>query len=274
MEKEYTISIGWKIFMITVAVFLIGFSIFLLSLGTGKNNNDLIFLMPLTIFIGGIWLIAQQIRRKIIITDSDITSISAFTSKKIEINNIKGCRVGEKTIVIVPLSSNDSQITINSYDVLSQSDELVRYFREFKNQDALDLENEQKQILEDTSLGFTKEDREQKLSKAKYVSLSYNAVGFVLAFIMLFNDSKLSIVILLLYPLLGLIIMIFSKGLIKFLSNSKRSVYGFTMLGIFLPSIFLLFKSLFEYTTINNDHLWLPFLSTSAVFYIIIYNWY
>jgi len=37
MEQEYTISTGWKIFMITVAIFLIGFSMFLFSMGEGKK---------------------------------------------------------------------------------------------------------------------------------------------------------------------------------------------------------------------------------------------
>jgi hypothetical protein len=272
MEKEYTISIGWKIFMITVAVFLIGFSIFLLSLGTGRNNNDLIFLMPLTIFIGGVWIIIQQIKSKIIITDTEITRVNAFSAKEIAINDIKGCRVGSKVIVIVSSNPNSSNITINNYDVLRNSDELAKYFREtFKNQDSVDLENEHAKALQDTKLGVTEGERENALKKAKYVSWSYNIIGVVIGLTMLFDDAKPSVIMFLLYPLLGILMMVFSKGLIKFLSNNKRSVYGFTMLGIFLPSIFLLFKSLFEYTTINNDHLWLPFLFISAILFILLY---
>jgi hypothetical protein len=116
MEREYTISTGWKIFMIIiVAIFLIGFSMFLFSMGEGKSNTPLIFLLPLAVLLLGIWIIAQQIRKKVIITDQSIIRINAFTTREIAIKDIKGCRVAQKVIVIVPLSPNDSKIVINNY---------------------------------------------------------------------------------------------------------------------------------------------------------------
>ena len=273
MEQEYTISTGWKIFMITVAVFLIAFSLFLFSMGEGHANSPLIFLMPITIIIGAVWIIAQQIRKKLIITDDTITRINAFSTVEISIKDIKGCRVGEKVIYIETSSADNPKVTINNYDSLSNSDELAKYFKEkFKNLDLVDLEAAKEKVLNDNSLGFTQEEREKKLKNAKIIAWIYNIVGFILGLSLIFADNTaLVVIVLLCYPVLSIIIMLFSKGLVKFLSNSKISVYGFTMLGFLLPSFVLLLKSLSEYTVNSYSHLWLPFFVISSVFFAVLY---
>ena len=56
------------------------------------------------------------------------------------------------------------------------------------------------------------------------------------------------------------------------MSNSKRSVYGFTMLGILIPGFVLMIKSLFEFDLFRTDHLWLPFLLITVVFIVLLYT--
>jgi len=272
MEQEYTISTGWKIFMISVATILIGFSIFLFSLGEGKSNNPFIILLPISILIGGIWIIVQQIRKKIIITDESITRINAFGSKEIAIKDVKGCRIGDKVIYIEAVSVDNAEITINNYDLLGNSEELKNYFKEnFKDIDAIDLENEREKMLKNTALGVTEKDREAAVIKAKQIGWIYNILGMILGFSLIVVDSKLAVWALMFYPLIGILVIVLSKGLIKFVSNSKTSVYGFTMLGFLLPAFVLLIKSLGSYDFYQYNNFWLPFFGISIFIFIILY---
>jgi hypothetical protein len=62
----------------------------------------------------------------------------------------------------------------------------------------------------------------------------------------------------------------FSKGLIKFLSNSKRSVYPWMVLGFLIPVFTMLIKSLGEYDLSGYEHLWLPFITASSIMSILL----
>ena len=272
MEQEYTISTGMKILYGSIATGAFVFSIVLFNM-PNHSGGQAVLLIPFLFLAGSVLIIINLFKRKVIITDDSITNINVFSKKELLLSDIKGCRVGQKVISLEPVSSEQSKITISNYIDLKDNDLLASWVRgNFKDLDAADLKAEKEALLQNTDLGFTEEDRAAKLKKVKEITVLYNLVGLVVGFGAIFFDNTKPIVILLMcYPLLGVILMAFSKGLMKFLSNNKRSVYGFTLLGVILPGFILFIKSLSEYSLLTNDHLWLPLILMAAIIFTCLY---
>jgi hypothetical protein len=231
-----------------------------------------VLIFPLILIIGSIWVTVNIIKRKIIIYDDRILLINAFSIKEVAIANIRGARVGEKVIYLELLSETDNKVTITNYIDFMDSDGLAKYFKEnFQDLNSLDLVAEKQRMLKNNELGYTEGERQQKLVNARNIATAYNITGMIIGFSMIFADSNPAVLTLLLYPVVGLLIIVFSNGLIKFLSDSKRSVYAFVMLGFVLPCFILLIKSLFSFSLFNINHLWFPAFAISAVVFSLLY---
>lgn len=268
--EEFSNSVGWKIFYSILAIFMIGFSLFLLNIGNSKAGNR-VLAIPAFLVLFAVLLVVNKFRSKIIISADSIISINMFGFKELNTANIKGCRFGEKVIYIVPNSSSDPQITIRGYSDLSNSEYLAKWLREnFKDLDAEDLTIEQNKLLQDGRLGSTQEEREEKIKRIKQLAMTYNITGMILGIAAIFFDNYFVTIILISFPLMGILLMIFSKGLVKFVS-SKRSAYSYTMLGFLLPSFTMLIKSFSEYEISQYENLWLPFIIVTILLLTLLY---
>jgi hypothetical protein len=270
MEQEFSNSKGYKIFYSIAAFLMIGFALFLLSLDRSRTGDGLLA-FPTVIFLLALWIIVSQIRRKIIISDDGIISINAFGTKEITATNVKGCRITPKVIVIESAAPNHIKITINNYSDLADSEDLAKWLKEnFADLNEVDLKQEQEKLANDTSLGATEEERNKKIEKAKQISIAYNIWGGVGGFAMLFFSNKFTVLFLFLYPLAGILVMQFSSGLIKFVSDSKRSVYWFIVIGFMVPAIMTLVKSIGDYEIYRfQNALILIIISTLFVFFLL-----
>ncbi|MGZ3755468.1 MAG: hypothetical protein ACXVAY_01035 [Mucilaginibacter sp.] len=272
MEQEYTIGTGTKIFYGALAVGLFGFGLFLFSMKGNADVSPFFYILPLLIIAGSILIFINIIRRKIIIYDDRIICISLFTNKELALADIKGCRIGQKVIYLEPLSNDVAKITIANYIDFGNSDDLVDWARDnFKDLDAADLEDEQNKVLNDTALGATERERTSALKQAKRVATSYNIIGGIIGLGLIAFDNYWSSVLLISYPVIGVLVMATSKGLIKFLSNPKRSVYGNIMIGFFMSSLIMLFKSLDSYNLLQLTNAWLPFWVVAFVICCLLY---
>ena len=273
MEQEYTVSTGFKIFYGVIAIFLLGFSIFLFSMGEGKADTPLIYSIPILSLISSILLIITQVKRKVIISDQSIIKVNAFSRKELLFSAIKGVRVGQKAIQIEPFSASDPKISIGNYLDYKDSGEMRKWLEEhFTDIDKADLDEQQNKLLADQSLGITVQDREAKLTNARKIAMAYNIVGIILGFSMIFcRDNMVTFFVLLLFPLLGIVIMALSGGLIKLLSNKKRSPLPWIMLGFEMPAIIVLFKSMGDYDLYEYNNIWLPFLMFALVIVVLLY---
>jgi len=271
MEQEYTISTGMKIFYSLVAMAMFVFSVYLINI-YNPSVSYAVLLLPLFLAAGAVLIIVNLVKRKVIIDAHSVLCISLFSRKELGFTLIKGCRIGQKIIHIEPFSTKDPTIIIRNYIDFKKSDELAGWIKNnFKDLDSIDLKEEQQKLLQNTGLGLTEAERQETLKKAKNIAIIFNIIGLVSGFVMIFFNNKLSSIILLSFPLIGDVIMIFSKGVIKFLSNYKRSVYPSVMLGMVLPSFMLLIKSLGEYTIFKSNNLWLPALIISGIMFALFY---
>jgi hypothetical protein len=271
MEQEYTISTGTKIFYGLLAAGMLVFAVYLFDI-RNPSVSEGIMLFPILIIAGSVLIVANFIKRKVVIYDDSILVISLFKEKELDFKNIKGCRIGSKLIVIEPVSPEYSRILIGNYIDFGGSSQMTAQIKEkCKDLDAEDYENERKQLLQDTSLGFSETDREAKLKNAKTIAIIYSIGGWGVFALALFTDSKIGIIIAMLYPFLGFGLMWYSKGVIKVITNIKTSVYPHIMVG-FMPTAMLLgIRGITLYDTFDAWNILLPSVILSAIMFAAVY---
>ena len=267
MEKEFTIATGWKVFYGVFALLIGAGAIFILIAGF-KSENSLPAAIAGGLIIAGLAaLIGGQLRKKVIVSAGRIINTNVLQTKEIPVASVKGCRIGPKVIVIEPHSPNHPKITINNYSDFNNSEALVDWLKKnFKDLNAADLGEARERLLQDTHLGATKEEREAKIKNAKWIAIIYSAIGFALVFATIpFDQNKAVALFLVIYPLLGIVIMACSGGLIKVLSDTKKSVYSFIFLGLAGPVMGLCFSDAFDYNILQYGNFYLPVLAVCLV---------
>jgi hypothetical protein len=263
MQEEFTLPIYYKIFYCLLGAGLVGLSIFMII---HPNKGIPTFLIALVITAVGLLLIANGARRKVTIENDVITCIDLFNTREIAVGDVKGVRTGAKTIVIESNIAGQAPILIRNYIQLSDSFQLLSYLRDtFQDLDAANLKEEQSNLLQDLNLGFTTEERQAKLNNAKTIGLAYNIAGIVLAVLGLFLRQPMFTVLLIVYPLLSIVVIVTSKGLIKFLSDKKRSLYPFVFLGFIFPTMVTSIKAMVDFHIYSYDNFWLPFAGVVCI---------
>ncbi len=262
MKQEYRISTWQKVFYGLIAFIILGLALFLFNLP--KAKNAFLILIPLFLLFISTLIVINFVKRKLVISENSILCVNLFSRKELKLTAIKGYRLNGKFIKIEPISENDAIISIRSYTDLEDNIKITNWLaKNFTDLDAFDLETEHQKLLKDKSLGFSENERSEKIKNTKEICLAYNIISSFLAFIMLFIDQLFSYFILLALPLIG-IVLLYSFKLIKFISNPKRSMYGYIFIGFGVPCFFLLLKTS-EFNILNLDNILLPIGITSCI---------
>jgi hypothetical protein len=273
MQQEFTLSTWFRIFYYLLSLVMLGFAIMIIALPRNNNSNAVLYFFPLLMAGGGILIAISAAKRKVVITNSSIASTNVFGTREIAINDIKGCSITNKQIVIESKSANTPNVIIRNYPDFNNSYEMVSYLKSnFEDLDALNIQDETNKLLQDTSLGFTPEERERKLANANKIAIIYTVVGVMTIIAAIFFDSINTTILLMIYPLLAIVIMATSNGLIKFISNKKRSVYPFVLVGFFVPAIILLATATRNSRIYSFDNLWLPVIALGIAVFALIYR--
>ncbi|MCO5945672.1 hypothetical protein [Mucilaginibacter flavidus] len=271
MEVEFTRSFYWKIFYCAMAV---GFALFV-DIGfiqSQVKDQPALILFPLLSTLFGILVVISQFISKVIISADYIVKINITGKRKLLTINVKGVSIGEKYISIIPISDDYKKITINNYIDYPDSEDLTSWLKEnFADLDAAALKDQQAKVLTDPRLGATEIERKRKLTAAKIVAVVYSIIGVVLGAFGIASQNNFVVYLLMGYPLAGVLITGLNP-LIKFVSNSKRSVYPFIMVGV-LPPVFILFISaLSEFEIYNHQNAWLPFFGIAATLFFLFFK--
>lgn len=272
MEAEYTISSPKQLFYGIFSAFLFAMAIVFLVLSF-RQPGGLPIVSPIIIcFVLLAVLVGGQLRKKVIISADRVVATNVLQTKELATADIKGCRIGAKTITIESVSPSGPKITINNYSDFIDNGDLKKWLQDnFKDLDAADLSEEQDELLNDGRLGATKQERETKITRSKWVGWSYMAIGMFLGFVCIpFDKNPAVVIFLILYPLAGILIMALSKGLIKFISNTRRSVYSFTALGIFMPAFVLCLTGSLGYNVYQYHNAFLPAIVVCMAMFALI----
>jgi len=254
--EEFRNATSLKIVNCILATVIVGVSLFLFTIDFSRSGYGFL-IFPIFFLLLAVFIVLNVFRRSISISAEKIIVISIFYRKEVNTANIKGYRKTKKYLIIETFSPENPTLTINGFSDLGNSEVLVAWFEtNFTDLDTLELKEKQDQILHDSSLGVNEEERKEKLVKAVLYSRIYNMTGVAVAIGALLIDNYLLIIILLLYPFIGIILLNFGEGLIKFVANSKRSPYPFIIFGLFTTAFMQLIKCLFFYNILDYQHVW------------------
>ncbi len=272
MNREFTISAGWKIFSVILALLLVGLSVLVIT--KASPNNAAVYFVPVLFIIVAVAVVLPSFKRTLIITDTTITNVDVFKTTTIEIADVKGMRFGPKgKSVYLESKSGAPKLTIANYDNFGDSADLIAWLKaNFKDEDAIAYQQELDHILADTNLGFTVEDRQAQLNKARNVAYGYNIGGGILVAAAIIGQGGQPVVdiLTLVYPILSIGIIVTGKGLIKFFDKKKSPYYNISI-GMIAP-VFGQLVSLSNYHVLQYDNFWLPFIGVALVLTAVFYQ--
>jgi len=159
-------------------------------------------------------VVINVVRKKVIVEEDRITYIGLFSQNKLLFSSIKEYRIGYKNIYLEPLLRGDPTIVIGHYRDLENGLELMQWIKEaFPDLNTMDLVSQRAMVLTNALWGATEEARKKTLSKAHTLTLIYNIASFPLVLTLVLGGNKTSLVLLLVYPFVGILLIMSGRGL-------------------------------------------------------------
>jgi len=273
MEQEFTTSTGYKIVYGLFAFALLVGSIIMLVNIAGAANGSALLIFAVVTFAAAAAVSINLYKRKVIVADESVSYTSIWGSKEFLKADIKGFRVGEKAISIESVEDGYGKIAIRDYTSIGSYKELIKWLDEhFTDLNAVDYAAERNEILQDTSLGRTEEDRDSILKKSRQLTMYYGFGGLGLFFFTVYAhiSNPILAIITLLYPFAGVVIMGTSKGIIRLFAK-KNSAYPAIFMGLFLSSMAALLQSVMNSEILSYDNLWLPVIVFAVICFAVLY---
>lgn len=126
--KEYKIAKFWAIFIYITAPFLFGLFIWVLLLPFIEGDFEIekflmltpVSLAMLTLIVVGV---LDTIYGKIIVDNDSISLKSPFINRTLKFDEIKGYRVDNNSLIVLPNSKKKKRLNISLY--IGESDELI-----------------------------------------------------------------------------------------------------------------------------------------------------
>lgn len=276
--KEYKIAKGWAIFIWVMAPVLIGLFGFLAVMPFIADEIDMTLVLILTpISIGMLTLMVFGLidvyKGRLIIQEDRLVSIGVFKSKNLKFDEIKGYTVNEQYIFVEPNTKEKKRIKINQY--IGGYNEILLWLSE--NYLDLNIVNEQveeQEILSNESIGWSKENREEKLSIARKISKIINWLGGLSFAWTLFYPKPYDYAVLsaFIIPIVALIAVKLSRGLIR-IDKKDGSAYPSTIFAFIFPSLGLMLRSFLDYDIFDYSNVWIKAVLVSVAFlFILLFN--
>lgn len=276
--KEYKLAKGWAIFIWVMAPVLIGLFGFLAVMPFIADEIDITLVLILTpISIGMLTLMVFGLidvyKGRLIIQEDRLVSIGVFKSKNLKFDEIKGYTVNEQYIFVEPNTKEKKRIKISQY--IGGYNEILLWLSE--NYLDLNIVNEQveeQEILNNESIGWSKENREEKLSNARKISKTINWLGGLSFAWTLFYPKPYDYAVLsaFIIPIVALIAVKLSRGLIR-IDKKDGSAYPSTIFAFIFPSLGLMLRSFLDYDIFDYSNVWIKaFFVTIAFLFILLFN--
>ncbi|WP_426670906.1 hypothetical protein ACPPVU_06665 [Mucilaginibacter sp. McL0603] len=271
MEQEYTTSTGYKIFYSIGLIAFFGFALILPLLGNhgGYSGQPGLLVLAVIVVAISVFTVLNFFKRKLIITDYTIKYTNVWGASELSNKDVKGFKIFDKRIVIYS-STTSQKIKIRDYSSIGNLDDLLKCLgKYYTNLDSVAYQDNLNEIYNDAALGHDQKEREFKLDTSKRFSLIYNVGGgIIFALSLAFTDFILKSdwlkVLLIFYPLIGIILLIWGKGSIK-LVYGKNSAYPSIIVGIYASTILIFIVLITYYDFISYSDLWVPVLIIALI---------
>lgn len=276
MEQEFTLSKYWKAFYGIVATGAGSASIFLLTKLSSAKSPSALIALSVVFLIFGIIMALYILRRKVVLSKNSISVSGILGTREFANNEVKGFRLEAKAILIFSNTECVRRIMINDYDSIGNSNALINELTErYPDLDAIDYQAGLSDILQSDELGLSEDERMNSLRSAGRLAFIYNIFGLVvfigsIFFVDALIASDLYSVVLIIYPLVGLLLMATQKGLIKFATKKTSPLYSLYY-SMFMSCVFLVGKPLVKYSLIDFSTAWFSIGGVAVVFFGLLY---
>lgn len=269
--KEFKLAKGWKIFVWILLLILmalpIGLSItYYLELGFSLTYA--LIILPISIGIAFLIILGliDSIKGKYIVTDNKIIAVGIFKTKELRFDEIKGVTSDQYNLIFHPKTKEKKKIKVSLY--IGNFNEFATWTEQnFTNIDLEESIKEEQEVLNNKEIGRTIEESTEKLDRARKLTKMLNAISILIALAtMLFPKYyKLQIMVCVGLPILGLLIIKNSKGLIKLDENPKSTLPNLSSTILF-PAIALSTRAFFDFNILDFYNI----LKFSIAFVILI----
>lgn len=273
--KEYKLAKGWAIFIYLFVPLLIGLFGWLLILPFQNGDfspNASWILIPIAIamIILMIFGVIDAYKGRLIIRADRITSISSISNRELNLDEIKGYTVNENYIFVEPNIEHKKRIKISKY-IDGYSEILFWLSQRFPDLEEQQAIEEEQSILNDEKIGWTREVREEKLSKARKTSKVINwAAGITAAWTFFYpTPYQYSILVAMIIPIVALVVVKFSDGLIR-VDEKKGSAYPSVIYAFIYPSLGIMLRALLDYDIFDYSNVWLTTTIVTLSFLILL----
>lgn len=276
MKNEFKIAKGWAIFIWIFAPGLIALFGFLGVMPYTEDDFDLTLALILTpISLGMVFLmvlgVIDTIKSKLIIEKTHLISISVFKTKRLDFKDIKGIKRDQNYLHFIPNTTDFKKIKVSTY--VGKYSQLANWAdSKFNNIDFEEIVQDTAEILENEEYGRNTEEREYKLENTRKKTKTLNTVSLIIGLGTLFfpHFYKVQIIACAVLPILGLILLKSSKGLIK-LDDTPNSAHPNLLGTLFTPSAALMIRALMDFNVFNYDNFWKPALLLFAILTFLLF---
>ena len=230
------------------------------------------FFVPLSVgmVLTFLYMFLESVRGRILLGEDKITQVTAFGARELRVDEVKEFAVNEKKITVFPLSKHKRKINISVY--YAGTEEIVSWLAA-RVPDAEEVNREQEELAlrQDEKYGFTEEERQAALHKAKqtnkYLSI---AAGMAGCWVWIYpKPYSIAVCVCMAMPLLLLIVLRAHKGLIR-LDTPKGSLYpngSFVLIG---PAFALILRAILDFNILDYGPIWLPTAVIGVVLAILL----
>lgn len=268
--KEYKIGKGWAIFIYIFAPLFIALFVWLLIMPFLLDDASiemLYFFAPISLAMIGIAVVGllDTIKGKVIVSSDTLSIRSTFINRDLKFQEIKGFRVEQNYIFVLPNTEKKKRIKISSY--IGNSSEFIMWLTSnFPDLHQVNEEKEETEILDNFDYGRNAEERSFRLNQAKKVSKVLNWAGGLILVWTLFIPEPYEYAILasISLPVIVLVSVIYYKGLIR-IDEKKGSVYPTVFIAILMSSCGLFLRALLDYDILDYSNIWIPSIIIGTV---------
>jgi hypothetical protein len=219
------------------------------------------------------WAFLEVQRERIIITTDRIIQVSAFKTKELPFNLVKGYTEDKQYLRILPSEEGFPTIKISPYTggLLKLKEELITRFTDLDNETLI---AEEEELLQDETLGTTEEERSVQLKQIRKTTRICNTTAWVISIWLFLYPRPYELLVYGTMAFFAIVLYILykNKGLIR-IDEKPKTAYPNLANAIILPSLMIMLRALLDFDIFDYHRLWQWVIAgTLALFTFILYS--
>jgi hypothetical protein len=236
------------------------------------SKNAAWLFVPTSISMIAVMVIAliDTSKAKFIIYKNKIVAEGALSTRELMFDEIKGYRIVDQQIFIESNTTHKKKIKISKY--FAGTNEIAEWLSEnYNDLDQTQVIEETEDILHNDAFGFTKEQREEKLIRARKTATILNWAGGLIAGWAIFYPKPYEYAMLasIAFPIICLAALKYAKGLIR-IDERKGSAYPNIAWAMLSTAIVVCLRAVLNYNIFDHSKMWIPAIVITAVIFLIL----